>query len=223
MEGEHLPGPFRSAEVIAHLRRVGAEVGESSLVQLVRAAWQDAEETGGIGSRALKECLLGTAMDRGFDESEARRCIDANMPGPADYAIGQPLAADDLVITGIGVEMGRSGIPVVIATVDEIPGHDIAAVLGLVSGSTVRTKHIGVKFVASIGQVVGGELTAFTDLLNSARTEAIGRMINETVRRGGNGVIGVRLTTADVFDGTAEVCAYGTAVRVVESAAADAL
>ena len=62
------------------------------------------------------------------------------------------------------------------STLDGVPGRQIVEHLGLVQGSTVRTKHLGRDIMASVKELVGGELRGYTELLNEARAEAMSRM-----------------------------------------------
>jgi len=85
---------------------------------------------------------------------------------------------------------------------------------GLVTGSTVRAKHIGRDLMASLKNIVGGELTGYTELLSESREEAMRRMIAQAEALGANAVVNVRFATSSVAQGAAELFAYGTAVRV---------
>jgi uncharacterized protein YbjQ (UPF0145 family) len=101
------------------------------------------------------------------------------------------------------------------STTDCICGHRIVRHVGLVQGSTVRTKHIGNDIFAGIKQFFGGELTAYTELLTEARSEAIARMEVEAEGLGANAVVGVKLVSSSVAPGASEILAYGTAVEIV--------
>lgn len=101
-----------------------------------------------------------------------------------------------------------------LSTLELIPGRNIVRHLGLVQGSTVRTKHAGRDFLAGLKNFVGGELTAYTELLNESRTEAIARMVQQAQAVGANAVINIRFSTSNVAAGAAEVMAYGTAVEL---------
>jgi len=103
---------------------------------------------------------------------------------------------------------------VYISNTDEVPGRHITQFFGVVSGSTVRTKHIGRDIMASLKNIVGGELKGYTELLQDARDEAIERMTKQAESLGANAVVNVRFSTASVAQGAAELFAYGTAVMV---------
>ena len=101
-----------------------------------------------------------------------------------------------------------------------IPNRKVIKHLGLVQGSTVRAKHVGKDILASFKNILGGELVAYTDLMNEARDEAKERMVAQAQSVGANAVINVRFATSSVAQGAAELFAYGTAV-VLDSASLD--
>ena len=103
---------------------------------------------------------------------------------------------------------------ILLSNVETIPGRNIVEFYGVVSGSTVRAKHVGKDLLAGLKNIVGGELTSYTELLVEARQEALRRMIAEAQRLGANAVVNVRFSTSSVAQGAAELFAYGTAVRV---------
>ena len=102
----------------------------------------------------------------------------------------------------------------ILSNVETVPGKTITRFFGVVSGSTVRAKHIGKDILASFKNIVGGELRAYTELLTEARTDAVERMVEEAESLGANAVVNVRFSTSSVAQGAAELFAYGTAVNV---------
>lgn len=104
----------------------------------------------------------------------------------------------------------------IVTSTEQVAGRDIAEPLGLVQGSTVRAKHLGRDIMAGLKNIVGGELRGYTELMNDARREAIDRMVDEARAMGADAVVNVRLTTANIAGGAAEILAYGTAVKLAE-------
>jgi uncharacterized protein YbjQ (UPF0145 family) len=102
----------------------------------------------------------------------------------------------------------------ILTNIESVPGRSIVEHYGLVSGSTVRSKHAGRDFLASLRNVFGGELKAYTELLEEARAEAIERMCTQARALGANAVVNVRFSTSSVAAGAAELYVYGTAVQV---------
>ena len=99
-----------------------------------------------------------------------------------------------------------------LSNLETIPNRRIIKHLGLVQGSTVRSKHAGRDLMAGIKNIFGGELKGYTELLNESRDEALDRMIEQARQAGANAVLNVRFSTSSVAAGAAEIFAYGTAV-----------
>jgi len=106
------------------------------------------------------------------------------------------------------------GGKMIITNIETVPGKTVAEHFGLVSGSTIRAKHIGRDLMASLKNLVGGELKGYTQLLQESRQQAMDRMIEEARLMGANAIVNVRFSTSSVAQGAAELYAYGTAVRV---------
>jgi uncharacterized protein YbjQ (UPF0145 family) len=103
---------------------------------------------------------------------------------------------------------------VILSNTETVPGKTIVEFYGVVTGSTVRAKHIGRDIMASFKNIVGGELKGYTELLEEARQEAIERMKEQAQSVGANAVVNIRFSTSSVAQGAAELFAYGTAVKV---------
>lgn len=99
-----------------------------------------------------------------------------------------------------------------VSNLEIVPGRRVVKHLGLVQGSTVRAKHVGKDLLASLKNIVGGELKSYTDLLLEARKEATERMVDQAESVGANAVLNVRFSTSSITQGAAELLAYGTAV-----------
>lgn len=102
----------------------------------------------------------------------------------------------------------------IVVNTETIPGRQIAEVLGMVRGNTIRAKHIGKDIMAGLRNVVGGELTEYTEMISEAREEALNRMLGEAEKLKADAVVNVRFTTSAVSGGAAEILAYGTAVTL---------
>jgi len=103
---------------------------------------------------------------------------------------------------------------VILSNTEVVPGKQITSFFGVVSGSTVRAKHIGKDIMAGFKNIVGGELKGYTELLQESRAEATSRMVAQARELGANAVLNVRFTTSSVAQGASEILAYGTAVRI---------
>ncbi len=101
-----------------------------------------------------------------------------------------------------------------IVSTEKITGKKIAKTLGMVRGNTIRARHIGNDIMASLRNIVGGEVKEYTRMISESREEAVNRMVADAKRLGANAVVGVRFTTSQVMQGAAEILAYGTAVII---------
>ena len=98
--------------------------------------------------------------------------------------------------------------------IETVPGKTITACHGVVSGSSVRSKHVGRDIMAGLKNMVGGELKGYTELLEESRAQASERMQAQATQMGANAVVNVRFSTSSVAAGAAEIYVYGTAVTV---------
>jgi uncharacterized protein YbjQ (UPF0145 family) len=110
--------------------------------------------------------------------------------------------------------MASNSFPVLLSNTETVPGKQITEFYGVVTGNTVRAKHIGRDIMAGLKNVIGGELVGYTELLQDSRTEATERMVAQAQSMGANAVVNVRFATSSISQGAAELFAYGTAVRV---------
>jgi len=100
----------------------------------------------------------------------------------------------------------------IITNIESVPGKTIVEHFGIVTGSTVRSKNFGADFFAGLKNMVGGELKAYTELLEDSRNEAVERMKKQAELLGANAIVNVRFSTSSVAAGAAEIYVYGTAV-----------
>ena len=102
----------------------------------------------------------------------------------------------------------------ILTNTETVPGKRIVEHFGIVSGSTVRAKHVGKDIMAGFKNIVGGEMKGYTELLQESREEATNRMTQQAKKLGANAIVNVRFATSSVAQGAAELYVYGTAVRV---------
>ncbi|HDQ26103.1 MAG TPA: YbjQ family protein [bacterium] len=101
----------------------------------------------------------------------------------------------------------------ILTNTETIPGKKIVEHYGLVSGNTVRAKHIGRDLMAGLKNIIGGELKGYTELMKDSRNEALKRMMQQAEKMGANAVVNVRFSTSSITQGAAELYVYGTAVK----------
>lgn len=108
---------------------------------------------------------------------------------------------------------GEKGETVMMLTTTERISGLETETLGLVQGSTIQSKNIGKDITQGFKTLVGGELKAYTEMMNEARALATQRMVKQAEDLGADAVVCVRYASASIMQGAAEVMAYGTAVK----------
>jgi len=102
----------------------------------------------------------------------------------------------------------------ILVNTDYISGKKLET-LSIVKGSTIHSKHLGKDIMQAFKTLVGGELTAYNEMMNEARAIATKRMVDEAQALGADAIVNIRYASSAVMQGAAEVIAYGTAVRFV--------
>ena len=103
---------------------------------------------------------------------------------------------------------------IITTTTETIPGKKVIEILKVVKGNTIRARHIGRDIMAGFKNVIGGEIKSYTSMMTQAREEAFNRMVNEAVDAKADAIINIRFMTSMVMQGSAEILAYGTAVKL---------
>jgi uncharacterized protein YbjQ (UPF0145 family) len=106
----------------------------------------------------------------------------------------------------------------IITTQHQLAEYDIVETLGLARGNTVRARFFGRDIMAGLRMLVGGEVREYTKLMAEAREQAIDRMTEQAKEMGADGIVGMAFGTSMVAQTTAEVMAYGTAVKLRKKA-----
>ncbi len=102
----------------------------------------------------------------------------------------------------------------IMTTSDMVPGREIAETTGLVTANAVRARHVGRDILAGLKNIVGGEIGAYRQLLVESRAQALSRLEEEAAEQGADAVVALRIATASVAAGAAEILVYGTAVKL---------
>ena len=101
----------------------------------------------------------------------------------------------------------------IVSSTPSIEGKKIQAYLGIVMGSTVRARHLGTDILATLKNIVGGELKSYSILLTQARKEAMERMIKSAEEMSADAIVNFRYETSTIAAAASDVIAYGTAVK----------
>lgn len=102
----------------------------------------------------------------------------------------------------------------ILTTTENIPNKEIEEILGVARGSTVRARNVGRDIFASLKNIVGGEISEYTQLQAQSREQAMQRMIEDAQKLNADAIVNIRITTSMVMQGASEILAYGTAVKL---------
>ena len=102
----------------------------------------------------------------------------------------------------------------IVTTGNDVPGHQITEIIGIVRGIVVRSPGIKQGILGSFKQFVGGNIESFAQVCDQARRDAYTRMVDHAEEREADAIIGMRYDATEFSQATTEVLAYGTAVKL---------
>ena len=102
----------------------------------------------------------------------------------------------------------------IVTTQDKVENRTISQTLGVVSGQSIRARHVGKDILAGLRNLVGGEITEYSKLMAESRQQAMDRMVKAAQEKGADGIVGIRFTTSMLQAGASEIFIYGTAVKL---------
>ncbi|MDT8914235.1 YbjQ family protein [Amycolatopsis sp. PS_44_ISF1] len=105
--------------------------------------------------------------------------------------------------------------PILLSTMNDLPGYRVVRVFGEVFGLTVRSRNMFSNLGAGFKAMAGGELKGLSKLLSDSRYEALHRLSQEAMQHGANAVLALRFDCNEIAQTASEIAAYGTAVYVV--------
>jgi uncharacterized protein YbjQ (UPF0145 family) len=104
--------------------------------------------------------------------------------------------------------------PILLSTMNDLPGYRVVQVYGEVFGLTVRSRNMFSNIGAGFKAMAGGELKGLSKLLAESRNEALLRLSQEAMSYGANAVLALRFDCNEIAQTASEIAAYGTAVTV---------
>ena len=111
---------------------------------------------------------------------------------------------------------------IAVTTGNTLEGYEIAEYLGIVRGIVVRAQTIGQGIRGAFSSILGGNIRAFEEVCEQARSDAFARMVEHAVERGADAVLAMRYDATEFAQGVTEVLAYGTAVKLHSPTATEA-
>jgi uncharacterized protein YbjQ (UPF0145 family) len=111
---------------------------------------------------------------------------------------------------------------IAVTTGNSLEGYEIAEYLGIVRGIVVRAQTITQGIRGAFSRIVGGNIRAFEEVCEQARSDSYTRMVEHAVQRGADAIVAMRYDATEFAEGVTEVLAYGTAVKLCQPTATEA-
>src|SRR5215204_2509378 len=94
--------------------------------------------------------------------------------------------------------------PQMVTTAFELPGYRVRQSLGVVRGIVVRSRNLFVNIGAVFNSMVGGNITAWTNLCESPRRDAFQILIQPAPELGATAIVRARYDATQVSSGATE-------------------
>lgn len=102
----------------------------------------------------------------------------------------------------------------IVVNTEHIPGCNYQ-VISLVTGASILTKNYFQDVGSGFRNLVGGEMGAYTKMLEESRDKAIQKMIAQAQAMGADAIVNVRFASSSIVQGGAEILVSGTAVKII--------
>lgn len=102
----------------------------------------------------------------------------------------------------------------IITSGNDVAGHEIIQYLGIVRGIIVRSTGIARGFVGGLRSIGGGNIPEYAAVCEEARQHAFDLMSQHAAAMGADAIIAFRYDATEFMQGSTEVLAYGTAVKL---------
>jgi len=101
-----------------------------------------------------------------------------------------------------------------ITTGNDLAGYEIVQYLGIVRGIVVRSTGIARGIIGGLRSIAGGNIPEYVAVCEEARQHAYQTMLTHAAQLGADAVIAFRYDATEFSQGSTEVLAYGTAVKI---------
>ena len=118
---------------------------------------------------------------------------------------------------GLNEEQRAQALNIPFITDAKFADRSILKTIGVVQGSTVRTKSLPAEMSGESATLPGAELVSFTADIADARSQAIDRMKIDAFTKGANAIVSTQFSTSMIDMGVTEILVYGTAVVIASA------
>jgi uncharacterized protein YbjQ (UPF0145 family) len=105
----------------------------------------------------------------------------------------------------------------IVTTGNDVAGYEIVQYLGIVRGIVVRSASLGSGILGGLRSLGGGNIPEYVAVCEEARRHAYQLMLAHAAEVGAEAVIAFRYDATEFVQGSTEVLAYGTAVKIKKS------
>lgn len=102
----------------------------------------------------------------------------------------------------------------IITNRSEIPNRKIIEDLGIVTGSIAPSRFIVRDMMAGIRNLLGKEMKEYSEMMEKGRAVALERLEKSAEKLNAHAVVNIRFAGSSASQGSSEVMAYGTAVKL---------
>ena len=88
----------------------------------------------------------------------------------------------------------------IISTLEQVAGYQVTESLGVVTGNTIRARHLGKDIIAGLRTVVGGEIKKYTGMQSESREKSFQRMIEKGEELNADVINGVRFQNINDYE-----------------------
>src|SRR2546425_12316826 len=99
---------------------------------------------------------------------------------------------------------------IVVVSTPYVPGARIVRTVGFTWGLIVRSRGLGGNMMAGLRTVFGGEIKEYTEMLDQARHEALGGLIQHAATLGAKAVVSTRFDSLEIGGTMTEIPSYRT-------------
>lgn len=166
------------------------------------------------------EVLFSDEEEKAIDKYELKYMIDISREkykmGNAEYNADLWKSREYKEEINDKVNVSSKIMSHMLTTGYDFAGHTIVAYKGVISGQVVLGTGFLSEFTASFSDFFGTQSNRFSDKLEKAKEASIQKMIEKSVEKGGNAVIGVDFDYITFSNNMVGVVANGTSVIIEE-------